>query len=232
MTRIAYALVLVALLVGDASAASAQTDVAIAAREAFLAGRTASNEERWSDALRHFRQAFVLTGSPVARYNEGFVLRALGRFREARDIFDEVVSSPDLDEATRSTVRELRADVAAHIAQLTLEGLDAALISVRVDAEERTDDGTRPLILDVDPGARVLALRREDYEPFEWTGTLDDHQRLTLTVAMTPTPHSIFEEPWIWIGVGVVLLAGAAIAIWAYDDSLQLRPESSRVVRF
>lgn len=197
------------------------------ARTAFVAGTTAIEEGRWTDAITSFDEAYQLTGSPVALFNLGYAYRALGRYVEARDAFDGVLAA-DVDASSRAEAQALRDEVAARVAVLELRG--ASTGEVRIDTQSLDD--ADPIVLDLDPGPHSASLHAPGFEPWEWVGELAAGSRTVVDVVLVPLPvlqaegGNVAEEPWLWIVIGAVVLAGAGVAIWAVDDAQQLRPEA------
>lgn len=209
----------------------AQSSDRRAAVEAFRAGEAAATEERWGDALEHFRTAYDLTALPTALYNVAFALRALGRYLEARDAYDELLTLEVPSELLDSAL-EYRAEVAGRIASLSLTDLSTERHDVRVGGAARQDTLLRPLLVEADPGPTLLEVRREGFTPFEWSGTLGEGDHVDLSVILAPLPSGggIEREPWLWIVVGVVVV-GAAVALGVVlDDQAQLRAPADRTL--
>ncbi len=212
--------------------ADAQTDRTADAVAAFEEGTAAAGEERWSDAIPAFRRAYALSHSSLALFNAGYALRALGRFVDARAAFDEVIAT-STDADLIGEARTYRDEVAARIAQLHLEGLaEPTRYDVRLDATHVEDDGTRPLRLELDPGAHSIQVHLAGFLPFDWSGELREGavERLSISLAPVPSGSTVLDEPWFWVVIGVVVV-GAAIAIgYIADDAAQLRPAGDRTV--
>lgn len=240
-------LVVLAALAAPASLACAQEVAAEAdegprdrARARFVEGTTAMDEARWADAVDAFREAHALVGSPVALYNLGFALRALGRYREALEAFDALLQGADLDEATRTDAAALRDEVRARLATLAIEGLPTETVTVALDALDVTDTGLRPLELACDPGRHVLRIEAEGRVGFEWRGEVEAGARRGIEASLPrlpegpreAPPRSIVDEPAFWVILGVVLVGagvGAGVGGWAADEAAQLRPEATRL---
>ena len=225
------------------------------ARALFVAGQAAVESGRWADAVERFSRAYELSGVPTALYNVAYALRSLGRHRESRDAFRRLMAEhPDLDDATRSEAERSLAEVEARVAVVSVQGLDEGTrYTVRFDGRRIEDDGSRPLRIDADPGEHTLTIRSPETEPFVWEGTLGDGEAMTVEAELTPVSigggggvgagagagsggtgptddgGSFLSSPWLWIAVGVVLLAaGAGVAYLLYQDA-QLDPNSDRV---
>lgn len=211
------------------------------ARGLFAAGAAAVDAGRWADAVESFRRAWELTRAPSALFNTAFALRALGRYREAARAFDQLLALDAVSDAMRAQASELRDEVRGRLALVRLVGLDPeARHVIRLDAEAVEDRGDRPLVVQADPGRRSIDVSRPGFLRFEWSGTLENAQVLELAVDLRPEPiasgtpapsSSVLEEPWLWIVVGVAVLAGTGVLIWYADDQAQLQPESMMPIR-
>lgn len=212
------------------------------ARALFQAGAAAVDAGRWADAVASFRSAYELTGAASALFNTGFALRALGRYREARDAFVELGTLGNVSDAMRTQSEELLAEVRMRIARVRLGGLDAETrYGVRLDGAGVEDGGTRPLVLEADPGTHAVDVTLTGYEPFTWSGELGDGALLEVPVTLVAIPlagpsggggGSIAEEAWFWLLVGGVVAVGAGLVTYfVLDDQAQLRGESPMVIR-
>ncbi len=210
------------------------------ARALFQAGAAAVDAGRWADAVTSFRDAYALTSAPSALFNTGFALRALGRYREARDAFVELGTLSNVSDAMRTQAEELLAEVRLRIARVRLTGLDAETrYGVRLDGVGIEDTGTRPMLVDADPGTHAVDVALTGFELFTWSGSLADGAMLDVPVTLVPLPSagggggsSIADEAWFWLLIGgVVLVGGGLAAYFIADDAAQLRGESGMVVR-
>lgn len=213
------------------------------ARALFAAGGAAIDAGRWADAVDSFRRAYELTGAPSALFNTAFALRALGRYREAAQAFGELLALEGISDSVRAQATELRDEVRGRLALVRLLGLEAeARYVVRLDGEGIDDTGTRPLVLQADPGRHTLDVSRPGFVRFEWAGSLEDGQMLDLGVELAREAEraggeggggggNVLEEPWLWIVIGALVIGGAVVGGWYADDQAQLRPESSMSVR-
>src|SRR5688500_7650900 len=83
--------ILLALLLSSSTPAAAQE-----AREQYRVGLEAMENGRWADALGAFQRSYELEPTVPALFNQGVVLRSLGRLREARDTFARLLDDhPD-----------------------------------------------------------------------------------------------------------------------------------------
>jgi hypothetical protein len=211
------------------------------ARALFQAGAAAVDAGRWADAVASFRAAYDLTGAPSALFNTGFALRALGRYREAAAAFVELEGLTNVADAMRTQTTELLAEVRSRIARVRLTGLEAdTRYGVRLDGAGVEDDGSRPFVLEADPGSHAVDVSLTGFEQFTWSGALADGAALDVPVSLVPLPvtgggsggGTVFEEAWFWLLVGGVVVVGAGLATYfVLDDQAQLRAESPMVLR-
>ena len=211
------------------------------ARALYELGTEAAEAHRWADALSSFEQSYALSGASPALYSIGFALRVLGRFREARDAFDQLLTlHPEVEPSIRQEAERLRQEVAARVAVLSLVGLPdpPPLASVRIDAETVADDGERPLNVETDPGHHVLLVELAGHEPFEWDGNVAPGDRQAVQVALAPRDEGgtiddggedgdLLSRPAFWIAVGAAaaLAAGIVVGVLVYE-SAQLDPRT------
>ena len=228
---IAVAAIVTSASMGSA-VAEAQTTAANrdAAREAFQRGQQAADSGRWSDALREFEQAYLMSGVPTALFNAGMALRALGRHKEARDTFQRLIEahpdSPAVEQA-----RQFRDEEAARVAVLELAGLDpGADYEIRLDGRRLELTIQETTEIEVDPGQHGVSAEREGHESFAWEGRLTDGQRERIEVVMAELERdtggeegeerSIARSPLLWIAVAVVVVGGGVgLGIWLARDS-------------
>jgi len=198
------------------------------ALEAFSRGSHATEEERWDGAERCFGIAWRLSHVALARYNQAVAMRALGRYREARDAFDEALAA-GLDPDRTAQATAMRAEVTSSVASLRIEGLsiDAAELELDGDAVPR-DPGSVTLV-ECDPGRHTLIVRAPGYTPFTWSGDVTAGDT-SVAVALEHLPSGgggVLDEPWFWVVVGVVVV-GVAIGVGIYaQDQAQLRGEAA-----
>ncbi|MFK7991545.1 MAG: hypothetical protein AB8I08_36350 [Sandaracinaceae bacterium] len=208
-----------------------------AARDAFEAGTTYVDEGRWSDALSRFEESYRLSGFSGALFNVGTTLRSMGRHRDARDVFTQLLELDDLDEETRTTAQARLYEESGRLARLTLHGLETSQdAEVRLDG--RSVDVARwdPVELELDAGDHGLVVMREGFQPFRELLTLADAERRRVNVELvaiaTPAPIVVTTtetDDGVWalvIAAVSVAVIGAAIGIslFVYDDQ-QLSPQ-------
>ena len=207
------------------------------ARALFLSGSSAVEAGRWADALQNFERSYQLSGVAAALYNVATALRSLGRHRDARDAFLQLLSAHgELDPNMRREAEARRAEEAARVAVLSLAGLPTGgELQVRFDNVAVSDSGERPLEVEADAGQHALRVDLPRHRPWLWEGRLRDGQYTSITVRLELAPvevetQSIFESPVFWIIAGAVVLAGSAVATYFIWDAAQLEPGSPNVV--
>lgn len=205
------------------------------ARDLFRRGTEDADAGRWADALAAFEEAYRLSGVAAALFNAATTLRSLGRYRDARDAFDQLLREhPDLAGEMAETAPALREEVARRVAILELRELPRdPELQLRLDGAPREDPGERPLELETDPGRHALRIELPRYEPFLWEGRLRDGERREVTVLLEPLPPPDsgpnVRRIVLWTVIGV-LVAGAAVTLGLVLRPDKLQPESDLVV--
>lgn len=250
--RLSIASTIFAVLIGFGASAEAQRMVVPApdgepspedlstARAQFAAGTEAAEHGRWSDALGAFREAYELSGISAALYNVGTTYRSLGQHVLARDTFEQLLREhPELSDDMKSTVRELRDEVAARVAALELRGVPAdGSFDLRLDGRRAELAAERPIRLEVEGGRHTVRLSEPRYEPFVWEGAIAEGDTRVVDVEFVAIPE-VTEAPSGMSTLGKVILisviglvvVGAAVTtgvLLAGDGGLQ--PESGLVV--
>ena len=226
------------------------------ARALFMAGQAAVDSGRWADAVDNFSRAYQLSEVPAALYNLGFALRALGRHREARDAFVELLEShPRVDRELRREARRYRDEAAARVAVLSVDGLDPRVrYTIRFDGTRVTDDGARPVRVEMDAGSHTLTVRSPEHRPWVWEGELEDGQRLAVDATLEAVvvedgregggamvvgggggatepvedEGGVLSSPLFWIVVGAVVIGGGVLGGYLVHDGMQLECNTSR----
>lgn len=184
--------------------------------------------DRWAEALELFRRSLTLVARPSTRFNVGFALYRLGRFREAIETFDAYLTE------TEGETSELRTEALARreqavlsLAELALEvEPDAAL--VRVDGQ--TVDGTGPTrVLPLDPGRHIVLATAPGYvdAQLEVSVLAAEHEVARLALAPIATDEvelvedsvvdaggggGLERDPIFWVVTGL-LVAAAGVGI-------------------
>jgi len=226
---------LIAACVLDASAAAAQRrwpgpegepgdDDVAEARQLYEAGSRAVEAYRFADGLAFFERSYELSGLGAALFGVGFALQSIGRSRDARDAFEQLLTEhPNLPEEYRERALRFRAENTGRMAVLELVGLPAGPVRrVELDGADVPDDGTRPLIIESDPGLRRLRVEAEGFSTFDWEGRANEGERLRIDVDLQSSGGLIWESPWFWVAVGAAVAAGAIVAGIVLNDNAQL----------
>jgi len=207
------------------------------ARDLFVSGTEDADLGRWADALGKFAEAYRLSGIGAALYNAATTLRSLGRYREARDAFDQLLEqhADDLDDEMRLSARELRVEVAGRVARLDVLDLpEAPDLRLRLDGARLTDDGSRPLSLETDPGRHALRVELPQHEPYLWEGSLGDGERQVVRVVLTEIEvetGATVRNAVLGTLAAALVVAGAIVAVVLLTGDEGLQPESDNVVR-
>lgn len=224
------------------------------AKALYVAGNRAVEQGRWADALTSFERSYELSGVAAALFNIATTLRALGRHVEARDAFAQLLSKhrqiePDIKKKAETMLVEER----GRVASLVLAGLPELRPELRllIDGNAGSDDGSRPLLLDLDPGRHTVNVEEPRSRPFSWEGSLADGEKKTLNVKLTPQEptsapapapapapveapkrsSSVFRSPIFWGVVGVLVVGGAVAGGYYWHESRQLDPGSGTVIK-
>jgi hypothetical protein len=211
------------------SPASAQSPEELkAARELFQEAFKDEQDGHYPEALEKFQRVAKVKESASVRYRIATVLTAMGRLREARDMYRAVAAAkstlPPNDQATADSAAEKAAELDRRIPKLALRVQDNPPSDVRV-----TVDGapvpvtTTPRTIELDPGDHVVAATARGAAPSEQTVTLTDGGgEVPYTVTLTPEKKGTVAGPssrsdtlaWVAIGGGgALLVTGAALLV-------------------
>jgi len=219
--------------------ASAQGDEVNAARQLFRQGVDAVEQEDWEQGAYWFRRTLELRPSPAVAYNLAFALRHLGRFVEAMEHLQTVVSDPQAAGQVRRDAQVLLAEIEPLVGYLTVHvsGPERFDVTMNGNAYPGGQIGSEHA---VDPGDHTLTLLVQGRELATASVHVGeaDHAEVSLAPE-TPTPRMVAEtdserppglrpmdgaeepideEPsvltawWFWTGVGVVAV-GTVVAI-------------------
>jgi len=205
-------------------------DAMAEARRLYQLGTEAVEGHRWSDGLAYFEESYALSGVHAALYSIAFTLRVLGRVRDSRDAFDQLMSDhPDLPDELRVDAERYRQEVASRVSVLAVAGIpEAPTPSVTFDGAAATDDGARPLVLETDPGEHALRIEVEGLSPFTWQGSLERGERLFLDAVFEDEgAPAIWSSPLFWIAVGAAVVAAGVVTGIVLYEGAQLDPRTS-----
>jgi hypothetical protein len=232
--------VLFALVLALSTHVHAEPRAVDLAREAYIQGIDAAKNERWFDAVEHFRHSYELSHTTAALFNLGVALRALGRHREARDTFTVLLKEGQkLDQATRENAEKLLRDASQRVVELHIAGFDpAGAYEVVVDGVPNAVSGEPDLTLEVDEGRHALSVQRGARSVLRWTGAVragaplsleleapppEEPERTVEPVVVTPRTPPVMPEVeqnpvapkshkvWWWVGGSTVVAVAAVV---------------------
>ncbi len=167
------------------AAADAKSD----ARKAFAAGEAADRRGKWSKAIEHYRQAYLLSPHPNVAYNVALDLERLGKLREAYDWYAKFVEqSTDADGASQAEARmeQLRARPAPLMVTSKPGG-----ILVIVDGQKV---GKTPYRATLQQGTHVIVVKPNEQGRREHTVTVEFGEKVVIDErydsAPAPKPKS------------------------------------------
>jgi hypothetical protein len=197
------------------------------AKALFEEGITLSDAGKWPDALAAFQRSDELAPSPTVRFNIGATLRALGRYVEAKNTLDAILTQaaaqkPPPKPAFVDDVRKLLGEVLQKIVVIEIQ-VTPRTAELEVDGAEpqRLPDGK----LELDPGKHVFVARADGHETITIARNLtaDD---VELAITLTPIKSNVVEKRvevrvkeeetpfykrfWFWTAAGAVV-AGAVV---------------------
>jgi len=193
----------IALLSVAAPRASAQDAAASPeqARELFVQGVQASQEDRWADAVELFRRSRAILERPSAVFNTAVALSRIGRVVEALEDCErylELADESDRSEAERyGQARLLLEELQTRVATLTLT-VEPADAELEIDGRPREGTGAERSVR-LDPGEHAVELRAHGFELHRFEVTLAPGARQTRAVELqrpgtAPPPASPFDE--------------------------------------
>lgn len=247
----------------DASPAAAQeasSSEMAAARNLFRTGLAHAEAGRWEQARADFERSYGLARVPVTLFNLAGAQAETGQLVRAAESYRRFLQAANEGRAARyrEAAQTALAELEPKIPSVRLEASGLAEHDVlRVD-----DDEVARAVLGIeyplDPGEHRVAVLREGSVVVEETFSLSegesravtllapsvnvapDHVALTEVTTETPdvtteTPRerSVARSPWLWIAIGVVVVAGATTAIvLATRDDASPYQGNAGVIRF
>lgn len=198
------------------------------ARELYAEGGRRVDEGQWADALEAFEGSFRLSGVPAALFNAATTLRSMGRHRDARDLFTQLLAIEGLDDETRATADARHEEEAARVARISLTGL-GGMPDARVHLDGAVIDRAieDPMELETDSGRHAVSVLREGYVPWREELRLTDGQRVSLAVSLSAIEvdrEEVWESPVFWTVVVAILAAGGIVTAIVLQDQAQLSP--------
>ncbi|MEZ4338250.1 MAG: PEGA domain-containing protein [Sandaracinaceae bacterium] len=201
------------------------------ARDLYLEGGRLVEEGRWADAVSAFERSYRLSGIPAALFNTATTLRSMGRHRDARDLFRQLLAIESLDPETREMAEGRMHEEAGRVAQILVLGLDDAT-DARLELDGQVvEERSEPIELETDPGDHAVSVVRPGYVPWREAFTLTDGERHRLTVELEALDgEELWESPIFWTVIAAVLVGGGIVAGVVAQDAAQLQPRVGMVV--
>ncbi len=190
-----FAMALAAAVVGIASAApepAVADESKKTKREAdrhFKTGVKLFDEEKYSEALAEFEQAYALKPHPLVLYNLATAHRALSQYDQAVDFYNRFLSegADAVDKKRLKRAKKELKQLLALVARLTVTTApDGATVSI-----DGREIGTSPLdeALVVGPGDHVVSAALEGHQPAERTLRVASGDALDVALTLAETPE-------------------------------------------
>ncbi len=231
---------------GDGSPSATVSDVQVAEAQAlFRRAVELGDADRWSEALELFRRSLAAVARPSTRFNVGFALFQLGRYREAIEIFDVYLGETEgeASELRTEAVRR-RGEAVAALATLSLS-LDPPEATLRVDGAPAEGSGATR-VLSLDPGRHLLLAsapgRVESQREISLLAA--EHAEASIALALVApidtgatdeASTGLESDPIFWIVLGSAVLAvgigvGVGVGVATSQGTTAPYPGSTGVV--
>jgi len=213
-----------------AETAASQLEESPTAREARLAfedGVRLMRSEAWLAAETRFRASLALVSRSSTAYNLAFVLFKQRRLQESIAILRDVLESAD-DDRYREHAQALVTHARGQLATLSLS-VTPGTARVLVDGEPLSQTGA-PRLLQIDPGTHSIAVSSPGFASQTFEIVVKPGVTLTRAIALERVsgdapvastsaprdraraePSANTVGPWLTVGVGAALLAGAVV---------------------
>ncbi|MCA9612460.1 MAG: hypothetical protein R3B99_17370 [Polyangiales bacterium] len=245
-----------------AQAQSPTSSEMAAARQLFRSGLEHAEAGRWTDARADFERSYGLARVPVTLFNLAGAQAETGQLVTAAESYRRFLQEADEGRAARyrESAERALAELEPRIPRLRLEvnGLGEGDV-LRIDDDE-VSRAVLGVAFPLDPGEHLVAVVRRGDVVVDERVTLNvgEERAVTLLVPAlqvrpaevaraeveaetTPVEvppsrdeeRSIARSPWLWIAVGVVVVAGATTAVvLATRDDASPYQGNAGVVRF
>ena len=200
------------------------------ARARFEEANDALSSGRFAEARDLFRRSLQAHPNAAAAFNLAVALRGTGETVESVEVFDALLAGAygALREQQRREAQGLRAETQAEIAVLQIRATGPPRTDVRIDGRRAGVVGSTDVLeAPVNAGAHVVIGTATEYEIAEQRVSVARGELAQLQLTLEPsepppirtriveasTP-SIFESPWLWVGVGAgvaALVVGALL---------------------
>jgi hypothetical protein len=200
-----------------------------AARELFQEAFKDEQERRLPEALEKFQRVAKVKETASVRYRIATVLAAMGRWREARDMYRALAAAkpslPASDHDTSDSAAEKAAELDRRMPRLALRLEDHPPPDVRVTLDGApVPVSTTPRSIELDPGEHVVAASSSQGTVSEHTLTLPDGGgEFSHTVSFgdrATAGHKDRTLAWIALGGGGALLLGGVALLIAREGAI------------
>jgi hypothetical protein len=192
-------------------------------------GNARFSQESYQEALQLYQAAYELYPSPKILFNVGQAAEKLGRYVMALanyERFLEAKTTKPISQKMKEAATAAHDRVKKNLATLVMTGSPADA-TVKIDDEDR---GTLAgFSVFVNAGKRRVLVQHPAHLPDEHQITAVGQTTHKLHVdlkssvaAKLETP--LYDRPWFWSVVGIVVVAGATTGIWAATQSGDVVP--------
>ncbi len=200
--------------------AQEEADPRVRAQPIFNDGLELVQQQRWAEALGRFVAAYEIYESPTIAFNIGYCQRALGRYVEALETFEDFLGmelsgqAASREEEARGYVRELE----ARLVTLVIEVPDSEREGLELLVDGRAVTVRNEITLRLDPGPHTVHASREGYQPLFVDSELapGERERVEVRLRERPARLSVASN----VDDAEVLLDGAAIGVVPFEEEI------------
>lgn len=165
------------------------------AQPIFARGLELLKEQRWSEGLEAFSQAYAILPSPILRFNIGYCQRALGQYVAALETLRRFLAEP-----TTGVAATRRGEAEAYVKELEARVVRLAVavppelrpdLEVSIDGRPASLDGEGKLLAILDPGRHTVQARRPGFVPCFQDRDLRPGEEARVEVRLEPLPARI-----------------------------------------
>ena len=212
-------------------AQSRQVSLDASARAFFNQGVELADEGKTEEAADRFRRAMAIRYSPVIAFNLASMLESQGQLVEACELLYRVENDSDADQVLRASAQRMRGEIEPRIAHLTVT-VDASVTDGAVMLDDvKLIPAQLGAPIPIDPTSHQVQLLRSDAvverHAFELAPAAEEFVHLGAPIVLTPqqvaaatqltpppvekdssreTQGGLLQSPWLWAGVGVVVV--------------------------
>jgi hypothetical protein len=173
------------------------------ARKRFLEGVAAVDAGKYEQARLAFQQAYALRPHPAILRNLGQAEFQVGRYLEAARHLSTFLRDTTFGAGDeRAAAQKTLALAEAKVGRLVVQVVEGAVVSVDGELAGHSPQGNDPFY--VEPGQRIVRIRRDGYETYEGVYTFEGGRTTDLRIDLRPrddgadakpTPASADKEP-------------------------------------